>query len=93
LEKIFRAGNDPQWVVVKCEIYCRVHDMTPKTRFQDQEMAQEPFQTPLRCTDAQIAIARLNKYRSPDNDQILAELIQTGDETLLSAIYKLINSV
>jgi hypothetical protein len=25
-----RAGNDPQWVVVKCGVYCRVHDMTLK---------------------------------------------------------------
>jgi hypothetical protein len=32
----------------------------------------------------------LKKYTSPGSDQILAELIQTGDETLLSdiCIYK-----
>jgi hypothetical protein len=34
----------------------------------------------------------LKKYKLPDSDQILAELIQTGGETLLSAIHKLINS-
>jgi hypothetical protein len=33
------------------------------------------------------------KYNSPGSDQILAELIQAGDETLLSAIHKLVNSV
>jgi hypothetical protein len=29
----------------------------------------------------------------PDNDQILAELIQARDETLVSVIHKLINSI
>jgi hypothetical protein len=40
-----------------------------------------------------IAIAKLKKYKSPGSDQIPAELIQAGAEILLSAIYKLINSV
>jgi hypothetical protein len=40
----------------------------------------------------QSAIAELEKYKSPSNDQILAELVQAGGETLLSAIHKLINS-
>jgi hypothetical protein len=31
---------------------------------------------------AEIAIAKLNKYKSPGHDQILAELIQAGGETL-----------
>jgi hypothetical protein len=35
----------------------------------------------------------LKKYKLPDNDQILAELIQVGGKMLLSAIHKLINSV
>jgi hypothetical protein len=35
-----------------------------------------------------IGIAKLKKYKSPDNDQILAELIQAGCETLQSAIHK-----
>jgi hypothetical protein len=39
------------------------------------------------------AIAKFKKYKSPGNDQILAELIQGGGEILLSAIHKLINSV
>jgi hypothetical protein len=39
------------------------------------------------------AIAKLKKYKSPDSDQIPAELIQAGGEILLSAIHKLINSV
>jgi hypothetical protein len=43
--------------------------------------------------EVEIAIAYLNKYRSPCNDQIPAELIQVGGETLMSAIHKCINSI
>jgi hypothetical protein len=43
--------------------------------------------------EAEIAIAKLKKYKSPGSDQIPAELIQAGGEILLSAIHKLINSV
>jgi hypothetical protein len=35
----------------------------------------------------------LKKYKSPGSDQILAELYQAGDETLVSVIHKLINSI
>jgi hypothetical protein len=41
----------------------------------------------------EIAIAKLKKYKSPGSDKIPAELIQAGGEVLLSAIYKLINSI
>jgi hypothetical protein len=43
--------------------------------------------------EVEIAIAKLKKYKSPGSDQIPAELIQAGGETLPSAIHKLINSV
>jgi hypothetical protein len=35
----------------------------------------------------------LKRYKSPGNDQILAEIIQAGGETSLSEIHKLINSM
>jgi hypothetical protein len=41
----------------------------------------------------ELAIAKLRKNKSPGCDQIPAELIQAGDEILLSAIHKLTNSV
>jgi hypothetical protein len=41
----------------------------------------------------EIAIAKLKKYKSPESDQIPAELIQAGGKILLSEIHKLINSV
>jgi hypothetical protein len=46
-----------------------------------------------RPFDFQIAIAKLKKYKSPGGDQIPAELIQAGGETLWSEIHKLINSI
>jgi hypothetical protein len=43
--------------------------------------------------EVEIAIVKLKKYKSPGSDEIPAKLIQAGGEILLSAIYKLINSV
>jgi hypothetical protein len=43
--------------------------------------------------EVEIAITKLKRYKSPGSDQIPAELIQAGEEILLSAIHKLINSV
>jgi hypothetical protein len=34
----------------------------------------------------------LKKYKSPGSDHIQAELIQTGDETLLFVVHKLVNA-
>jgi hypothetical protein len=44
-------------------------------------------------SEVEIAIVKLEKYKSPGNDQILAELIQAGGETLQSEIHKFIHSV
>jgi hypothetical protein len=43
--------------------------------------------------DVEIVTAKLKKYKSPGSDQILAELIQARDETLVSVNHKLINSI
>jgi hypothetical protein len=43
--------------------------------------------------EARIAVAKLKTYKSPGSDQILAELIQAGCETLRVKIHKLINSI
>jgi hypothetical protein len=43
--------------------------------------------------EVETAIAKLKKYKSPGSDQIPAELIQAGDELLLSLNLKLIDSV
>jgi hypothetical protein len=43
--------------------------------------------------EAEIAIAKSKRLKSPGNDQITAELIQAGGEMLHSKIHKLINSI
>jgi hypothetical protein len=55
-------------------------------------MAEPLVPVPSRI-EAEIAIAKLKKYKSLGSDQIPAELIQAGGEMLLSAIHKLINSI
>jgi hypothetical protein len=42
--------------------------------------------------EAETAIAKLKKYKSPGSEQILAEFIQAKGETLCSEIHKLTNS-
>jgi hypothetical protein len=42
--------------------------------------------------EVEIAIAKMKKYESPGSDEIPAELIQGGGETLVSVIHKLIRS-
>jgi hypothetical protein len=43
--------------------------------------------------EVEIAIAKLKRYKKPGSDQITAELIQAGGETLLSEVHKHINSI
>jgi hypothetical protein len=38
--------------------------------------------------EVEISIAKQRKYKSPGSDQILAELIQAGGETLVFVIHK-----
>jgi hypothetical protein len=41
----------------------------------------------------EIVTGKLKSYKSPGTDQILAELIKAGDETLCSEIHELICSI
>jgi hypothetical protein len=43
--------------------------------------------------EVEIAIAKLKRYKLPGSDQIQAELIQAGSETLWSEIQKSIKSI
>jgi hypothetical protein len=52
----------------------------------------EPLVPCPSCLETETAIANL-KYKLPGSDQILAELIQAGGETLLSLNPKLSNSI
>jgi hypothetical protein len=47
----------------------------------------EPLVPGPSCLQVEIAIAKLEEYKSPSSDKILADPIQTGGETLLSTIH------
>jgi hypothetical protein len=68
-----------------------VHNVSD-VRQIEVHMAEPVVPGPSRL-EAEIAIAKLKKHKLPGSDQIPAELIQAGGEMLLSAIYKLINSI
>jgi hypothetical protein len=50
----------------------------------------EPFLPEPSASEVEVAIGKLKMYKSPGVDQIAAELIQAGGETLRSEIHKLI---
>jgi hypothetical protein len=53
----------------------------------------EPLVPKPSLVKVEIAIRKLKSYKFPGNDQILAELIKAGGETLCSGIHKLICSI
>jgi hypothetical protein len=53
----------------------------------------EPLAPEPRLVEVKIAIEKLKSYKSPGTDQIPAELIKEGCETLCSEIHKLICSI
>jgi hypothetical protein len=55
--------------------------------------ATEPHVPGPSHLEDEISIAKLKNDRSPCSEQIPAELIQAGDETMVSMIHKLINSI
>jgi hypothetical protein len=82
-------------ILNKCKNYfsqlLNVHNVSDVR--QTEVHAAEPLVPGPSRLVVEIAIAKLKKYKSPSADEISAELIQAGDEILLSAIHKLINSV
>jgi hypothetical protein len=53
----------------------------------------EPLVPEPRPFEVEMVIANLNKYKSPCSEQIPAEMIQAGSETLQSEIHKFNNSI
>jgi hypothetical protein len=53
----------------------------------------EPFVAQTSASEAEVAIWKLKRYKSPGVDQIPAELIQAGGETLRSEIHNRITLI
>jgi hypothetical protein len=56
---------------------------------QTEMHTAEPFVPQPSASEAEVAIGKQKSYKSPGVDQIPAELIQAGGETLRSEIHKL----
>jgi hypothetical protein len=67
---------------------CKVSDVRQIEIHAAELLVPEP--SPFKV---EIAIAKLERFKSPDIDQILAELIQAGGDTLQSEIHKLTDSI
>jgi sorting nexin-29 len=65
-----------------------VHDVRQMDIHTAEPLVPEPS-----LVEVEIAIGKLKSYKSPSADQILAELIKAGGETLCSEIHKLICSI
>jgi hypothetical protein len=53
----------------------------------------EPFVPEPGASEVEVGVGKLKRYKLPGVDQIPAELIQAGRETLHSEIHKLINLI
>jgi hypothetical protein len=53
----------------------------------------EPTVPEPSASEIEVALLKLKRYKSPGVDQIPAELIQAGEETLRSEIHKLIKLI
>jgi hypothetical protein len=62
-----------------------VHDVRQKDIHTAEPLVTEPS-----LVEVEIAIGKLKSYKSPGTDQIPAELIKAGGETLYSEIHRLI---
>jgi hypothetical protein len=60
---------------------------------QTEIQTTESFVPEPSISEVEVAIGKLKRYKSPGADQIPAELIQAGCETLHSEIHKLIKLI
>jgi hypothetical protein len=60
---------------------------------QTEMHTAEPFVPEPSSSEVEVAIGKLKGYKSPGVDQIPAELIQAGGETLCLEIHKLIKLI
>jgi hypothetical protein len=65
-----------------------IHDVRRMDIRTSEPLVPEPS-----LVEVEIAVGKLKRYKSPGTDQILAELIKAGGETLCSEIHRLIHSI
>jgi hypothetical protein len=85
---------DPHKILNRWKNYfCRLLNVPGAGDVRQTEMhTAEPFVPQPRASEAEVAIGKRKRYKYP-GDQIPAELIQSGEETLRSGIHKLIKLI
>jgi hypothetical protein len=86
---------DPHKILNKCKNYfCQLLNVQGVGGIRQSEMhTVESFVPEPSASEVEVAIGKLERYKSPSLDQISAELIQAGRETLHSEIHKLIKLI
>jgi hypothetical protein len=79
-----------RWKSYLCQLL-NVHNIS-YVRQIEIHTAEPLVPSPSRL-EVEISIAKLKKYKFPGSDQIPEELYQTGGETLMSVMHKLITSI
>jgi hypothetical protein len=82
---------DPHKILSRWKNYfCQLLNIHRAGGVRQTEMhTAEPFVPEPSASGVEVAIGKLKRYRSPGVDQIQAEIIQAGGETLHSKIHKL----
>jgi hypothetical protein len=74
--------------------FCRLLNVHGVNDVRQTEIhTAEPLVPEPSSSEVETAIEKLKRYKSPGIDQILAEMIQAGRDTLFSEIHKLINCI
>jgi hypothetical protein len=74
--------------------FCQLLNVHGEGGIRETEMqTTDPFVPEPSVLEDEVAIGKLKRYKSPGVDQIPAELIQAGGETLRSEIHKLIKFI
>jgi hypothetical protein len=86
---------DPHKILIRWKNYfCELLNVHGACCVRQTEMhSAEPFVPQPSASEFQVPVGKLKRYKSPGVDQIAAELIQAGGETLRSEFHKLIKLI
>jgi hypothetical protein len=86
---------DPHKILYRWKNYfCQLLNVHEAGGDSQTEMhTAEPYVPQPSASEVEVPIGKPKRYESPSTDQILAELIQAGGETLHSEIHKLIKLI
>jgi hypothetical protein len=86
---------DPYKILKRCKNYfCQWLNIHRVGGVRQTEMhTAKPFVPEPSASEVEVAIGKLKRYESPSVDQIPAEQVQTGEETLHLEIHELVKLI